>query len=410
MKPDKPILTSLLQNDWYKFTMWYFIYRHFRDVRATFGFVNRTTKVSLSQLLDIGEVREQFEHARTVSFTKDELDWLFEFFPADFSNFIKNFRLPEYVLEQNKDQLRIEFPGLWINSTQWEIPCLMIINTLANRARTSSLTNTERTEMYDEGHRRLMVKTSVIKNYKYADQFSFIDFGTRRCDSPEWHDHVVAVYKETIPKEIAGTSNCYLARKYGLKAKGTRAHEPEMIMAALAGDDDEKLRQVPYKFCRLWSPSTYGYDFQVHLPDTYGSHGFFKFSPPDLAEWPAVRQDSGDPFIIGMKTIRWWERHDQDLKTKTLTPSDGLNIKLMLQLHAHFINLVRVIPGLGTNGTNDLPGIEPLSIVVKPIEANGYPTVKLSDNIAKAMGPPEEVERCKRVFHYDESFNKACVY
>ena len=30
--------------------------------------------------------------------------------------------------------------------------------------------------------------------------------------------------------------------------------------------------------------------------------------------------------------------------------------------------------------------------------ANGRPTVKLSDNPNKAMGPPEEIARYKRVF------------
>lgn len=410
MKPDKPIFTSLLQNDYYKLTMWYFIYKHFRNIHAKFGFVNRTTRIPVGKILDIGEVREQFDHARTIGFAPDELDWLTGIFPADFIEFIRNFRLPEYALELDGDQLKIEFPGLWFQTTQWEIPCLMVINTMVNRARTANWSDSEKSRMFEEGDRRLMAKTTIIANYKYADRFSFIDFGTRRCFSPEWHDHIVEVYKERVPTQIVGTSNCFLARKYSIRARGTRAHELEMVMAALAGDDDEKLRQVPYEFCRLWSPRTFGKESQVHLPDTFGSHNFFKHAPPELADWPASRQDSGDPFIIGMKTVRWWERHDQDLKTKTLTPSDGLNVKLMLQLHAHFINLVNIVPGLGTNGTNDLPHIEPISIVVKPIEANGRSTVKLSDNIAKAMGEPSEVERYKKVFKYDETFSKTCVY
>jgi nicotinate phosphoribosyltransferase len=31
-------------------------------------------------------------------------------------------------------------------------------------------------------------------------------------------------------------------------------------------------------------------------------------------------------------------------------------------------------------------------------EAEGQPAVKLSDNYAKAMGPPSEIERYRRVF------------
>jgi len=35
-------------------------------------------------------------------------------------------------------------------------------------------------------------------------------------------------------------------------------------------------------------------------------------------------------------------------------------------------------------------------------EANGRPTVKLSDNPNKAMGPADEIERYKRVFDLGE--------
>jgi nicotinate phosphoribosyltransferase len=65
---------------------------------------------------------------------------------------------------------------------------------------------------------------------------------------------------------------------------------------------------------------------------------------------------------------------------------------------------VRIGYGWGTLLTNDFRGLgpdgrlDPFSIVCKVISANGRPTVKLSDNPAKAMGPPEEVERYRRVF------------
>lgn len=42
------------------------------------------------------------------------------------------------------------------------------------------------------------------------------------------------------------------------------------------------------------------------------------------------------------------------------------------------------------------------SLVCEAVEANGKPTVKLSDNPNKAMGPEAEVERYKRVFGVGE--------
>ena len=46
--------------------------------------------------------------------------------------------------------------------------------------------------------------------------------------------------------------------------------------------------------------------------------------------------------------------------------------------------------------------LAPFSLVCKAVTANGNPTVKLSDNPNKAMGPEAEIERYKRVFGVGE--------
>jgi nicotinate phosphoribosyltransferase len=43
--------------------------------------------------------------------------------------------------------------------------------------------------------------------------------------------------------------------------------------------------------------------------------------------------------------------------------------------------------------------LEPFSLVCKAVSADGRPTVKLSDNPNKAMGPADEIARYKRVFN-----------
>jgi nicotinate phosphoribosyltransferase len=73
-------------------------------------------------------------------------------------------------------------------------------------------------------------------------------------------------------------------------------------------------------------------------------------------------------------------------------------------LHRQFLGRVKVSFGWGTMLTNDfrglVPGDElaPFSLVCKAVAANGLPTVKLSDNPNKALGPSAEIERYKRVF------------
>ena len=54
-------------------------------------------------------------------------------------------------------------------------------------------------------------------------------------------------------------------------------------------------------------------------------------------------------------------------------------------------------------------GLAPFSVVCKAIAANGRPTVKLSDNPNKAMGPANEIARYKRVFGVGEQVAQAVV-
>ena len=84
--------------------------------------------------------------------------------------------------------------------------------------------------------------------------------------------------------------------------------------------------------------------------------------------------------------------------------SDGLDTPTIRDLHQKFNGRVKVSFGWGTNLTNDFRGLvsdgslDAFSLVCKPIKANEKSTVKLSDNLNKAMGPSEEINRYKRVF------------
>jgi len=53
--------------------------------------------------------------------------------------------------------------------------------------------------------------------------------------------------------------------------------------------------------------------------------------------------------------------------------------------------------------------LAPFSLVCKAVSANGRPTVKLSDNPNKALGPAAEIERYKRVFGIGKQAAQAVV-
>ncbi len=166
---------------------------------------------------------------------------------------------------------------------------------------------------------------------------------------------------------------------------------------------DEALATAPYDVLADWQKH-YDGNLRIILPDTYGSDGFFENAPDWIAKWTGVRIDSGDAIAMAERVITWWKSRGEDPREKLFIFSDALDIADIERLHAHFSGRVRLGFGWGTLLTNDFRDLvfgnrlAPFSIVCKVISANGRPAVKLSDNAAKAMGPPDEVARYRRVF------------
>jgi nicotinate phosphoribosyltransferase len=207
---------------------------------------------------------------------------------------------------------------------------------------------------------------------------------------------------EGLGPSFVGTSNCLIAKNRDLEAIGTNAHELPMVYAALA-EDDESLARAPYDVLADWHEEHEG-NLRMILPDTYGTEGFLRRAPDWLAGWTGIRIDSGDPAAGAETAIRWWKDRGEDPTQKLVIFSDGLDVDKMVELQAQFAGRVRVSFGWGTLLTNDFRGLTPddrlapFSLVCKAVSANGRPTVKLSDNPNKAMGPKAEIERYKRVF------------
>jgi nicotinate phosphoribosyltransferase len=82
----------------------------------------------------------------------------------------------------------------------------------------------------------------------------------------------------------------------------------------------------------------------------------------------------------------------------------------MLKLQGEFGNQINVLFGWGTNFSNDTGFVNPISIVMKLVRAGGNDAVKLSDNIAKAIGQKDAINRNKKLFGYNVTLNEKCVY
>jgi nicotinate phosphoribosyltransferase len=402
-----PIVRSLIDTDFYKLLMCQSIFRNKPDTNVVFSLINRSTKVRLADLIDEGELREQLDHVRTISLARGESTWLRgntfygkrQMFRSDFMEWFEGLRLPAYHLEKRDGQFELTFEGRWPEVMLWEIPALSVLMELRSRAVLDSMGKFELQVLYARAMTRLWEK---IERLKKIDGLRIADFGTRRRHGFLWQDWCVQAMQEGLGAKFTGTSNCRIAMRRDIEAIGTNAHELPMVYSALSNSDEE-LRQAPYRVLADWQEEHEG-NLRIILPDTYGTEGFLKNAPDWLAGWTGIRIDSGDPAKGAEIAIRWWKERGEDPTKKLVIFSDGLDDDTIEMLYAQFNGRVKVSFGWGTMLTNDFRGLvagdalAPFSLVCKALSANGRPTVKLSDNPAKAMGPKDEVERYKRVF------------
>jgi len=406
-----PIVRSLIDTDFYKLLMCQSVFRNRPKTQVAFSLINRTMRIPLAHLIDEGELREQLDHIRTLRLTRGESTWLRgntfygkrQMFRPDFMEWFEALQLPPYHLERVGDQYELTFEGAWPEVMLWEIPALAVLMELRGRAVLKDMGKFELQVLYARAMTKLWEK---IEKMRAIEGLRIADFGTRRRHSYLWQDWCVQAMIEGLGGKFAGTSNCHIAMKRDIEAIGTNAHELPMVYAALARDDAE-LARAPYDVLADWHEEHDG-NLRIILPDTYGTAGFLRNAPDWLAGWTGIRIDSGTPEAGAEAAIDWWKSCGEDPTQKLVIFSDGLDVDRIAELHAKFSGRVRVSFGWGTLLTNDFRGLvegdalAPFSLVCKAIRADGRPTVKLSDNPEKAMGPKDEIARYKRVFGVGE--------
>ncbi|MDD3102188.1 MAG: nicotinate phosphoribosyltransferase [Patescibacteria group bacterium] len=401
------IINSLLDLDYYKLTMAQVSWKYYPEVPVQYSFINRTARVNLSDYISLEVLKSEFDHVKTLKYLPEEIDYLrgLKIFEEGFLNFLNGVRL-DGISFRTQPKFEIEVEGNWSERIFWETIKLCIVTELYNRVLVKR-SGMSMEEVWREGERRLDEKIRIIQKHP---EIKFIDFGTRRRFSRDWHDYAARKLKnELSPEQFLGVSNVYLAKKYGLASKGTYAHEKDMILYGVFYDSKDPVRESHNRVMEIWW-ETYGKGLSIALSDTYGSDFFLEnFTLEQAQNWNGLRQDSGDPFRWGEKVFDFYLKKTINPTTKTVIFSDGLDITMMLKLSGYFRNCFNVLFGWGTNLTNDC-GFEALSLVSKPTYSCGHPVIKLSDNIAKATGDLKEIERVKRILSYTNDFNETCVY
>lgn len=375
MKLD-PIVISLLDTDLYKFNMNQVIFHRHTDLCGEYFFKCRNADVKFTPAM-AEEINEQIDHLCTLSFTKEELEFLrsIRFIKDDYVEFLRLWHpIRDYVMAELLDdgELSIVVKGPLFSAMQFEIYLLEIVNEVYFRMQY------DYDELLKSAEERLNRKIADFNSGRYT--FRFAEFGCRRRLSREWEDVVVRrLARET--KNCVGTSNVYLAKKYALKPIGTYAHE---FVQMYQGIDSIPLAFTNYYAMKDWYREYEG-DNGTALTDTVTTDLFLlDFSRSMVNNYTGVRHDSGDPFAWGEKMIAHYEKFGVDPKTKTLLFSDGLDFDRAQEIYEYFKDRARVSFGIGTFCANDTLA-EPLNIVIKLQYVNGRPVAKLSDTPSKAM-------------------------
>ena len=383
MKEIKPIITSLLETDAYKFSMGQAIYHQFSDYKTTWSFKCRNEDVHFTPEM-VEEIRDQIRMYCNLRFDEDELEYLnnIKWLRGSYVDFLRLWKPRFNDFEFGTDAecgLSIETKGTWLNTSMYEIPTLAIVNEVYFRMRY------DYDELLASYRQRLAEKTAKLIDGR-LNLGPFSEFGIRRRLSGEAQDLAIRTLSEAdrryADSHFVGTSDVHLARKYGVTPIGTMAHE--WIMCVGQGNHKHNPAYSNWYALNAWVKE-YGVLNGTALTDTISTDCFLQdFQLTFATLFSGVRHDSGDPFAWGDKMIRHYEKLEIDPRSKTLLFSDSLDFERADALRAYFKDRARVAFGIGTYISNDTMA-EPLNIVLKPTFCNGMDVAKISDAPGKGM-------------------------
>lgn len=401
-----PIISSLLETDLYKFSMGQAIYHQYPSYKTKWAFKCRNKDVKFTPEM-LEEIKEQIKHYCTIRFNEEELSYLssIEWLHEDYVAYLRLWK-PRYedfdISANDSSGLFLEATGTWLNTSMYEIPILAIINEVYFRMAYNY------DELIEQYKRKFNEKINWLLDGTY-NIGSFSEFGLRRRLSSEAQDLAVKKlcenngnYKDSF---CIGTSNVYLAKKYGVKPVGTMAHE--YIMCIGQGNPMYNPAYSNKLAMDSWTKE-YGVLNGTYLTDTIGdATTHLDMGYTYSISFSGVRHDSGDPYKWGDEWVSHYEKyfskyHDERVnpKNKTLLFSDSLDFEKASKLYEYFKDRIKVAFGIGTYISNDTD-VSPLNIVMKVVECNESPVAKLSNSEGKTMCKDNEyVEYLKKAIEW----------
>jgi nicotinate phosphoribosyltransferase len=386
--------SSILDNDFYKFTMQHCVVNLFPEAKARYQFINRGKHNFPAGFAEA--LRDAVDAMATLKLTRYEKHFLAATCPylhPTYLNFLQGYcyNPDEVVIEQTGSDLRIFVEGYWYRTILWEIPLLSLISELFYK-----LNNLQRNG--DEE----VANTTREKIEKYNElEVTVAEFGTRRRHSYAVHSLVAKALKKYGGNAFVGSSNVHFAMLNSVKPIGTHAHEWFMFHAAKYG-----FKMANQMGLENWT-NVYRGDLGIALSDTYTTKVFYRQFDKKFAKlFDGVRHDSGDAVEFARQTISHYEQLGIDPNSKTIIFSDALNYDKVARIANFCRGKIGMSFGIGTNLTNDV-GLKPMNIVIKMTEAfpegdEWTPVVKLSDERGKYTGDETMIHLAKAILRIPE--------
>ena len=379
--------TSILDNDFYKFTMQQGVIKLFPAAKARYTFINRGKHTFPPGFADV--LRSSVNEMASLSLSREEKNFLevtCPYLDPVYLDFLEGYRYnpEEVIIQQQGDQLEVSIEGLWYRTILWEVPLMALICELYYKFSTVVRVSDE--EVID-------ITRKKIEAYSELG-VTVAEFGTRRRYGYDVHRLVLQALKEYGTGSFIGSSNVHMAMLYETKPIGTHAHEWFMFHAARYG-----FKMANAMGLQHWV-EVYRGDLGIALSDTYTTAVFFKqFDKMYSKLFDGVRHDSGDPLKFADQVIAHYNRLGIDPKTKSIIFSDSLNYEKVARIAHYCKGKIGLSFGIGTNLTNDV-GPKSLNIVIKMTSAQPHDNewtevIKLSDNLEKHTGNEQMIELAK---------------
>ncbi|WP_185870357.1 nicotinate phosphoribosyltransferase [Blattabacterium cuenoti] len=394
------IVSSLLDNDFYKFTMQNAIIKLFPSVKAKYELINRGKHSFPKNFANL--LKENLQKMASLKLSNEERIYLEKYCPyldSAYLDFLKKYQYnpKEVCIFQNGKNIKIHIKGLWSRTILWEVPLMAIISELYYQ-----LTGTKRIS----DKKILSLTKEKLNQYKKLN-VKIGEYGTRRRYSYQVHKLVFNLLRKEGSPFFIGSSNVHLSHIFSKKPIGTHGHEWIMFHAAKYGFN------IADKMAMENWLNIYGNHLKIALSDTYTSPIFFKNFDKKLANiFEGVRHDSGDPISFTNEMIKHYQKLKINPINKKIIFSDNLNPH-KVAIISSFCNKKKINPffGIGTNFTNDV-GLPSMNIVIKMVQTltekskKWISVVKLSNVKEKSTGNKNMIFLAKRILRIQNQNNK----